>query len=114
LLVERARFAGVCEPVLRDAARRALAGGVPLDAAAAGVAGGCAEQIRRRRLIGGVSLNGGKGTMFGAFTGILLVYMIQNVLTHAGVPAEWIDALNGAIILMALMVSRVTSGRAQE
>jgi simple sugar transport system permease protein len=40
--------------------------------------------------------------------------MIQNVLTHAGVPAEWIDALNGAIILMALMVSRVTSGRAQE
>jgi simple sugar transport system permease protein len=65
-------------------------------------------------VIGGVSLNGGKGTMFGAFTGILLLYMIQNVLTLGGVPAEWIDALNGAIILLALMISRVTSGRAQD
>jgi simple sugar transport system permease protein len=65
-------------------------------------------------VIGGVSLNGGKGTVFGAFTGILLLYMIQNVLTLAGVPAQWIAALNGAIILIALIVSRITSGRAQE
>src|SRR3954452_19448339 len=65
-------------------------------------------------VIGGISLNGGKGTMFGAFTGILLLYMIQNVLTLGGVPAECIDALNGAIILLALMISRVTSGRAQD
>jgi simple sugar transport system permease protein len=65
-------------------------------------------------VIGGVSLNGGKGTVFGAFTGILLLYMIQNVLTLAGVPAQWIGALNGAIILIALIVSRITSGRAQE
>ena len=40
--------------------------------------------------------------------------MIQNVLTLAGVPAQWIDALNGAIILVALIVSRVTGGKAQE
>jgi len=65
-------------------------------------------------VIGGVSLNGGKGTMFGAFTGILLLYMIQNVLTLGGVPAQWISALNGAIILVALVVSRITSGKAQE
>jgi simple sugar transport system permease protein len=65
-------------------------------------------------VIGGVSLNGGKGTVFGAFTGILLLYMIQNVLTLAGVPAQWIAALNGAIILIALIVSRITSGKAQE
>jgi simple sugar transport system permease protein len=65
-------------------------------------------------VIGGVSLNGGKGTMFGAFTGILLLYMIQNVLTLAGVPAQWIEALNGAIILIALVLSRLTGGKAQE
>ena len=65
-------------------------------------------------VIGGVSLNGGKGSMFGAFTGVLLLYMIQNVLTLAGVPAQWISALNGAIILIALMVSRITSGKAQD
>ncbi|MCW2948143.1 MAG: ATPase [Actinoallomurus sp.] len=65
-------------------------------------------------VIGGVSLNGGRGTVFGAFTGILLLYMIQNVLTLAGVPAQWIGALNGAIILVALIISRITSGRAQD
>jgi len=65
-------------------------------------------------VIGGISLNGGKGSMFGAFTGVLLLFLIQNVLTLAGVPAQWISALNGAIILVALAVSRITSGRAQE
>ncbi|MCK2220405.1 ABC transporter permease [Actinomadura sp. ATCC 31491] len=65
-------------------------------------------------VIGGVGLNGGKGTMFGAFTGILLLYMIQNVLTLAGVPAQWIQALNGAIIIIALVLSRLTGGKAQE
>ncbi|MER6828234.1 ABC transporter permease [Streptosporangium sp. NPDC000563] len=65
-------------------------------------------------VIGGVSLNGGKGTMFGAFTGILLLYMIQNVLTLAGVPAQWIQALNGAIILIALILSRLTGGKVQD
>jgi simple sugar transport system permease protein len=65
-------------------------------------------------VIGGISLNGGKGSMFGAFTGVLLLFMIENVLTLAGVPAQWISALNGAIILIALAVSRITSGKAQE
>jgi simple sugar transport system permease protein len=65
-------------------------------------------------VIGGVSLNGGRGTVFGAFTGILLLYLIQNVLTLAGVPAQWIGALNGGIILVALIISRITSGQAQE
>jgi simple sugar transport system permease protein len=65
-------------------------------------------------VIGGISLNGGKGTMFGAFTGILLLFLIQNVLTLAGVPAQWIGALNGAIILIALALSRVTGGKIQE
>jgi len=65
-------------------------------------------------VIGGVSLNGGKGSMFGAFTGVLLLFMIQNVLTLGGVPAQWISALDGGIILVALMLSRITSGKAQD
>jgi simple sugar transport system permease protein len=65
-------------------------------------------------VIGGVSLNGGKGSVFGAFTGVLLLFMIRNVLTLAGVAAEWIDALNGAVILAALIVSRVTTGQGQD
>lgn len=65
-------------------------------------------------VIGGISLGGGKGSVFGAFTGILLLYLIQNVLTLGGVPAQWIGALNGAIILIALALSRVTGGKAQD
>jgi simple sugar transport system permease protein len=65
-------------------------------------------------VIGGISLNGGKGTMFGAFTGILLLFMIQNVLTLGGIPAQWIGALNGLIILAALIVSRITGGKVQD
>jgi simple sugar transport system permease protein len=65
-------------------------------------------------VIGGISLNGGKGSMVGAFTGILLLFMIQNVLTLAGVPAQWIGALNGLIILAALIVSRITGGKVQD
>lgn len=65
-------------------------------------------------VIGGVSLNGGRGTIFGAFTGVLLLQMIQNILTLGGVPGQWFNAVDGAIILVAVIISRITSGRAQD
>ena len=52
-------------------------------------------------VIGGISLNGGKGRLLGALTGVLLLGILQNVLTLAEIPAFWIDA----IILIALVVS---------
>ena len=64
-------------------------------------------------VIGGISMNGGRGTIFGAFTGILLLYIVQNVLTLGGVGANWIQFLDGVIILAALVVSRIASGQAQ-
>ena len=36
-------------------------------------------------VIGGISLDGGKGTMFGALTGVLLLGVVQNLLTLAQV-----------------------------
>jgi simple sugar transport system permease protein len=96
----------------------AAVGGLMLSGRLASVAAsqgsGAIFTVFAAAVIGSVSLSGGKGTMFGAFTGILLLFMIQNVLTLAGVPAQWIDALNGAIILVALVVSRITGGKAQE
>ncbi|WP_410812724.1 ABC transporter permease [Micromonospora sp. 067-2] len=75
---------------------------------------GAIFQVFAAAVIGGVSLNGGKGSMFGAFTGVLLLFMIVNVLTLAGVPAQWTNFLNGAVILIALVLSRITGGKAQE
>ncbi|MGW4943997.1 ABC transporter permease [Actinoplanes sp. NPDC004185] len=74
---------------------------------------GAIFQVFAAAVIGGVSLNGGKGTVFGAFTGVLLLFMIINVLTLGGVPAQWTNFLNGAVILVALVVSRITGGKAQ-
>ncbi|MFI7025001.1 ABC transporter permease [Micromonospora sp. NPDC049900] len=74
---------------------------------------GAIFQVFAAAVIGGVSLNGGRGSVFGAFTGVLLLFMIINVLTLAGVPAQWTNFLNGTVILVALVVSRITGGKAQ-
>lgn len=65
-------------------------------------------------VIGGVSLNGGKGTLFGALCGVLMLGLVQNILTLAHVSSYWYGAINGAIILVALMLSRLTTGKAQD
>jgi simple sugar transport system permease protein len=64
-------------------------------------------------VIGGISLDGGKGTMLGALSGVLLLGVVQNLLTLAQVPSFWIQAIYGAIILGSLMVARLASGEGQ-
>ena len=58
-------------------------------------------------VIGGVSLNGGKGTVLGVLMGVLLLGSITNVLTLAQVSSFWIDACYGVVILLALLVGRI-------
>ncbi len=65
-------------------------------------------------VIGGVSLNGGKGNMFGAATGVILLGLVVNLLTLAQVQSYWIDAVNGLVILIALSLSRVIGGESAE
>lgn len=61
-------------------------------------------------VIGGVSLNGGRGNMLGAATGVILLGLVQKILALAQVQSYWIDAVDGAVILVALAVSRVLGG----
>jgi simple sugar transport system permease protein len=58
-------------------------------------------------VIGGISLDGGRGRMLGAFTGVILLELVNNILTLSQIQTFWIDAANGAIILLALGVARV-------
>jgi simple sugar transport system permease protein len=58
-------------------------------------------------VIGGISLEGGRGRMLGAFTGVVLLGLVNNVLVLRNTSTFWIDAANGAIILVALGVARV-------
>lgn len=59
-------------------------------------------------VIGGISLNGGRGTILGALSGVLLLAVISNILTLSQISTFWIDAANGAIILAALLIQRAT------
>ena len=62
-------------------------------------------------VIGGIALDGGKGTIFGAVSGVLLLGIVSNLLTLAAVPSYWVQATRGAIILIAMVVAAVAAGR---
>jgi ribose/xylose/arabinose/galactoside ABC-type transport system permease subunit len=58
-------------------------------------------------VIGGVSMQGGRGTMVGAFGGVLLLGIISNSLTLAKVSPFWIDAIRGLLIFVAVVLDAV-------
>ncbi|MCU1525772.1 MAG: ATPase [Microbacteriaceae bacterium] len=65
-------------------------------------------------VIGGVSLNGGRGGLLGALTGVILIALITNILTLSGFEPFWIDAASGLIIVIALLIARFTTGEAED
>ncbi|RIJ78374.1 ABC transporter permease [Nakamurella silvestris] len=65
-------------------------------------------------VIGGVSLNGGRGSVVGAFLGIILLTVIQKLLSFGNVSADAINAINGALILIALIITRLAGGKRQD
>lgn len=64
-------------------------------------------------VIGGISLNGGRGSVLGALLGVLLLGVISNILTLSQISTFWIDAANGAIILAALLIQRATGEKSE-
>jgi simple sugar transport system permease protein len=61
-------------------------------------------------VIGRISLNGGRGSILGALCGVILLGVISNILTLSNIQTVWISATYGAIILLSLIVTRLTSG----
>lgn len=62
-------------------------------------------------VIGGVSLGGGRGTMVGLVSGVLLIGVINNLLTLAQVPSFYVQASTGAVIIVAAILTTVASRR---
>ena len=58
-------------------------------------------------VIGGIALEGGRGRMIGALTGVILLSLVTNILTLSNVSWCWIDAVDGAIILIALGLAKL-------
>lgn len=61
-------------------------------------------------VVGGTTITGGRGTLFGTFVGVALLGTIGTVLTFAGINPFWEKAIQGAIILSAA-VSDTALGR---
>jgi ribose transport system permease protein len=55
-------------------------------------------------VIGGVSLNGGRGTIFGAVLGALIIGVLYNALVLLNVPTYWQQAFIGGIIILAALI----------
>ncbi len=57
-------------------------------------------------VVGGTAMSGGKGNLAGAFFGMLIIGVMNNVLNMLGVPTFLCEAVRGAIIIFAVLVQR--------
>ncbi len=63
-------------------------------------------------VIGGVLLTGGYGTVIGAVLGALIYGMVRQGVVFAGIDADWVSAVLGAMLLIAVLVNRYVRQRA--
>ncbi|MEP7270039.1 MAG: ABC transporter permease [Acidobacteriota bacterium] len=64
-------------------------------------------------VVGGTSINGGRGTLIGTLLGVALLGTIGTALTFLGISPFWEKAIQGAIILVAVVLD-VALGRTEE
>jgi rhamnose transport system permease protein len=62
-------------------------------------------------VIGGASITGGKGTLWGTLLGASVLAVIAPALTFLGINAFWEKAIQGAIILGAIVLERAATRR---
>lgn len=62
-------------------------------------------------ILGGASLSGGSGRLEKTFLGAVLAGMILNFLTIKGIPGPYQTAVNGIIILVAVILDRLSKGK---
>ena len=62
-------------------------------------------------VVGGVAISGGRGNLWGVFVGLLLLAAIAPALIHLRIEAYWEKAIQGTIILLAVVTDSIR-GRA--
>jgi ribose transport system permease protein len=58
-------------------------------------------------ILGGASLSGGKGTIWGALIGVFFMALMKNVLIISRVSSEWQGIILGAVLVLAVGVDSV-------
>ncbi|GAI73231.1 unnamed protein product, partial [marine sediment metagenome] len=65
-------------------------------------------------VIGGVSITGGSGTIIGVVLGAFFMGIVYNALTMINVSPFWQMAIQGFIILCAIIINTVMDKRNQQ
>jgi rhamnose transport system permease protein len=60
-------------------------------------------------VVGGVAISGGRGTMWGVLLGMLLLANVNPALTHFHQPPYWEKAIQGLVILLAVVADGLRS-----
>jgi ribose transport system permease protein len=79
-----------------------------LEASGTPVAGELVElQVIAAVVVGGTSLAGGKGRIFGTLVGALIIGVIKNGMNLANIQGKEQDVIFGAVILVAVLVDQL-------
>jgi rhamnose transport system permease protein len=62
-------------------------------------------------VVGGTAISGGRGSIAGTVLGVVLLGLISPALTFLGASPYWEQALQGGIILAAVLIDAIGSGR---
>ncbi|MCS7178442.1 MAG: ABC transporter permease [Anaerolineae bacterium] len=62
-------------------------------------------------VVGGTSLKGGEGTILGVLIGAAIMQVLRNGLVLIGVSAYWLQAVQGLVIVVAIMLDQVRKRR---
>lgn len=62
-------------------------------------------------ILGGASLTGGKGTIWGAMLGVFFMALIQNVLIISRVSSEWQGIVLGGVLVVAVALDSFMTGK---
>lgn len=62
-------------------------------------------------VLGGCSLRGGEGSVFGVILGTILLQVLQNLVNLLGIPSSLNFAVVGAVILIGVVADRLLSSR---
>lgn len=70
-------------------------------------------QVITAAALGGISLAGGRGSLWGSVFGALSLFLLQNFLTNQGVSVFWQQVAFGLTLIAALILNAAVAGLAQ-
>lgn len=82
-----------------------------IDATQATIGTGMEIHVIAAVIIGGTSLFGGKGTIYGSLVGAILLAMLNNALVIAGVDFFWQQVAIGFIVVIAVTINNIRENR---